>query len=160
VASQLDTVIFAPSIVYSPGDHWLRLLERLSYLPTVPVVGSGESCYQPIWADDAAACVMAVLDGRVDGAMQLAGPEALTHDQILKLALRSFGRRRRLLHLPLPFVRAGLRAVETIVGSSAAFATWEEAELMEISMTTARGTADAEALGVTPLRMAAVLGAH
>ena len=160
VASQLDTVIFAPSIVYSPGDHWLRLLERLSYLPALPVVGSGESCYQPIWADDAAACVMAVLDGRVDGAMQLAGPEALTHDQILKLALRSFGRRRRLLHLPLPFVRAGLRAVEAIVGSSAAFATWEEAELMEISMTTAKGTADAEALGVTPLRMAAVLGAH
>jgi uncharacterized protein YbjT (DUF2867 family) len=157
-ASQLDTVIFAPSIVYSPGDHWLRLLERLSYLPALPVVGSGASRYQPIWADDAAACVMAVLDGRADGAVELAGPQALTHDQILELALRSFGRRRRLLHLPLPFVRAGLRTVEAIVGSSAAFATWEEAELMEISMTTGRGTADAEALGVTPLRMAAVLG--
>ena len=30
---------------------------------------------------------------------------------------------------------------------------------MEEPMTTARGTADAEALGVTPLRMSAVLGA-
>ena len=30
---------------------------------------------------------------------------------------------------------------------------------MEIPMTTATGTADAESLGVTPLRMAAVLGA-
>ena len=45
------------------------------------------------------------------------------------------------------------------MGSSAAFATWEEAELMEIPMTTATGTAGAESLGVTPLRMAAVLGA-
>ena len=40
----------------------------------------------------------------------------------------------------------------------AAPATWEEAELMEESMTSPRGTADAEALGVTPLRMSAVLG--
>ena len=42
---------------------------------------------------------------------------------------------------------------------SNAFATWDEAELMEVSMTAAGGTADAEALGVTPRRMAAVLGA-
>ena len=37
------------------------------------------------------------------------------------------------------------------------FATWEEAELMEVPMVTPRGTADAEALGVTPKRMAEVL---
>ena len=62
--SELDTTVFAPSIVYSPGDYWLRLLERLSYLPVVPISGDGEALYQPIWADDAAACVMATLDGR------------------------------------------------------------------------------------------------
>jgi len=38
------------------------------------------------------------------------------------------------------------------------FATWEEAELMEVPMTTERGTADPEALGVEPRPMAAVLG--
>jgi NADH dehydrogenase len=41
---------------------------------------------------------------------------------------------------------------------SNAFATWDEAELMEVSMTAAGGTADAEALGVAPRPMAAVLG--
>ena len=41
---------------------------------------------------------------------------------------------------------------------SKAFATWDEAELMEVSMTSPAGTADAEALGVTPKRMADVLG--
>ena len=53
------------------------------------------------------------------------------------------GRGRPLVHVPLPLVRAGLRAVELIAGS-AAFATWEEAELMEVPMTTERGTEDAE----------------
>jgi len=158
--SELDTTVFAPSIVYAPGDYWLRLLERLSYLPAVPLAGSGRTLYQPIWADDVAACVMAVLDsGRPNGEpVELAGPETLSHDQIVKLVLRSLGRRRRLLHVPLPLTRASLRTLETVVGSSAAFATWEEAELMEIPMTTPAGTAGAESLGITPLRMAAVLG--
>ncbi|HEY1593920.1 MAG TPA: NAD(P)H-binding protein [Thermoleophilaceae bacterium] len=158
--SPLDTVIFAPSIVYTPGDHWLRLLERMSWLPAMPVSGSGEALYQPIWADDAAAVTMAVLDGRanVNGqAIELAGPETLSHDQIIKTVLRSLGRRRRLLHVPLPVVRAGLRALEATVGTGSAFATWEEAELMEIPMVSSKSTADAEALGVTPLRMSAVL---
>jgi NADH dehydrogenase len=54
-------------------------------------------------------------------------------------------------------VRATLEALEATVGTSSAFATWEEAELMEISMTSSKGTADVEALGVSPLRMSAVL---
>jgi uncharacterized protein YbjT (DUF2867 family) len=158
--SPLDTTVFAPSIVYSPGDYWLRLLERLSYLPVVPLSGDGNALYQPIWADDAAACVMATLAGQGNGGpVELAGPETLSHEEIVRLVLRSLGRRRRLLHVPLPVARAGLRALEAVAGSSAAFATWEEAELMEIPMTTSTGTAGAEALGVTPLRMAAVLGA-
>ncbi len=40
----------------------------------------------------------------------------------------------------------------------AAFATWDEVELLEMSMTSPRGTADAERLGVSPRSMPAVLG--
>jgi uncharacterized protein YbjT (DUF2867 family) len=157
--SPLQTYVFSPSIVYAPGDPWLRLLERMSWLPAMPVSGNGQALYQPIWADDAAAVTMAVLDGRGNGAepIELAGPETLSHDQIIKTVLRSLGRRRRLLHVPLPVVRAVLKGWEATVGTGSAFATWEEAELMEIPMTSSKGTADAEALGVSPLRMSAVL---
>ena len=157
--SELETVTFAPSIVYSPDDPWMTLLRRLSLLPALPVSGSGRARYQPIWADDAAACVIAALDRRLDGhaRFELAGPEVLSYDGIVRVALRAWGRRRRLVHLPLPVVRAGLRGLE-LAARDRAFATWEEAELMEIPMTTARSTADAESLGVTPLRMATVLG--
>jgi uncharacterized protein YbjT (DUF2867 family) len=157
--SELDTSVFAPSIIYSPGDSWITLLERMSWLPAMPVSGSGDALYQPIWADDAAAAVMAVLEGRGNGGepIALAGPETLSHEEIVRVVLRAAGRRRRLLHVPLPVVRAGLNAWETLVGTGSAFATWEEAQLMEIPMTSSRGTADAEALGVTPLRMSAVL---
>jgi uncharacterized protein YbjT (DUF2867 family) len=156
--SDLEANVFWPSIVYSPGDPWLTLLERTSYLPAVPVSGSGRAVYQPIWAEDVAECVMRVLDGQSRSDLCLAGPETLSYDDIVRTALRATGRRRPLVHVPLPLVKASLRALAKLAGPSA-FATWEEAELLEEPMTTARGTADPESLGVTPLRMSAVLGA-
>src|SRR5215207_117602 len=157
--SSLETTVFAPSIMYSPGDPWLTLLHRASWLPGVPMSGSGESLYQPIWAEDAADCVVAALQRpRAARKLELAGPETLSYDAIVRTTLRSLGRNRPLVHLPLPLVRASLRALGRLVGQ-AVFATWEEAELMEEPMTTPRGTADAESLGVMPLAMSAVLGA-
>jgi NADH dehydrogenase len=159
VESDLRHTVFAPSIIYSPGDPYLRLLERLSLLPVTPISGSGRAAYQPIWAEDAADCVMTALEdsGLGQERYELAGPDTLTYDEIVALVLRSLGRRRPLVHVPLPLVRASLRALEALFGP-AAFATWEEAELMEIPMTTPRGTADAERLGVVPKPMRAVLG--
>jgi len=158
--SDLETTVFAPSIVYSPGDPWITLLDRLTRLPVAPVSGEGDALYQPIWAEDVADCVVGALRNSNGGQSryELAGPEALTYDGIVKTALRAFGRRRRLLHVPLPVVRAGLKVAEAFAGP-AVFATWDEAELMELSMTTPNGTADAESLGVRPLPMGAVLGA-
>jgi NADH dehydrogenase len=158
--ADLETTVFAPSIVYSPGDPWITLLDRLTRLPVAPVSGEGDALYQPIWADDVADCVVGALrNSNGKARYELAGPEALTYDGIVKTALRAFGRRRRLLHVPLPVVRASLAVAGAFAGPSV-FATWDEAELMELSMTTPTGTADAEALGVRPLRMDAVLGAR
>ncbi|HEU0024141.1 MAG TPA: NAD(P)H-binding protein [Thermoleophilaceae bacterium] len=158
-AAELETVVFSPSIVYAPGDPWLTLLERFSYLPAIPVSGSGRSLYQPIWAEDVADCVMAALDeGGTNGRrFELAGPQTISYEDLVRLALRASGRRRRLVNVPLPVVRSSLRALGRVVGPHV-FATWEEAELMEEPMTTSRGTADAESLGVRPLPMGAVLG--
>jgi uncharacterized protein YbjT (DUF2867 family) len=160
--SDLATTVFAPSIVYAPDDPWVTLLRRMSLLPALPIAGDGQARYQPIWAGDVADCVIAELERRPNGggprSFDLAGPETLSYDDIARVALRSWRRQRRLLHVPSPVVKAGLRSVE-VVSRQKAFATWEEAKLMDIPMTSPRGSADAESLGVHPLRMSAVLGA-
>jgi uncharacterized protein YbjT (DUF2867 family) len=156
--STVPYTIFAPSIIYAPGDPWLTLLDRLSLLPVMVVPGAGRALFQPIWAQDAAAAVLAALqrEGAAER-IELAGPDTLSHQAMVALALRSFGRRRPLVPVPQPLVRRALNAVELAAGPTA-FATAEEAELMDVSMTTPRGTADAEALGVRPSAMAEVLG--
>jgi NADH dehydrogenase len=155
--SDLETTVFDPSIVYSPGDPFLTLLERLSWLPAVPIPGSGRAHCQPIWAEDVADCVMASLNGAAAGEFELAGPQTLSYDDMVRTVVRARGRRRRVLHVPLPVTRALLRSVERFAGESA-FATWEEAELLEVDLVSERGTADAERLGVKPRPIRDVLG--
>jgi len=159
--SRMHTTVFSPSIVYTPGDPWLTLLERFSYLPAVPLSGTGRALFQPIWAEDVADCVTAALvaGGPERRRYELAGPQTLSYRDIVRLSTRGRGRRRRLLYVPLPVVRFSLAAVGRVMGPKA-FATWEEAELMEEPMTTRRGTADAESLGVRPVAMDAVLDAR
>jgi uncharacterized protein YbjT (DUF2867 family) len=157
----LRTTTFAPSLVYAPGDRRLARLERLAWLPAVPLAGRGRARTQPIWAEDVADCVLAALDRgaeeRSHARFELAGPDVLTHREVVEVALRAAHRRRRLLPLPAPLLRPLLRGYETLTGP-AALATWDEAELLAVTMRTERGTADAEALGVRPLSLVAVLG--
>jgi NADH dehydrogenase len=163
--ARLSSTVFAPSVVYAPGDPWLTLLERLALLPVMPVSGRGRALYQPIWAEDVADCVIAALRAQAGEESQngqraryeLAGPETLTHNDIVRAVLASLNRTRPLLHVPTPIVSRALRLLEAVWGPRA-FASWDEAELMEVPMTSTRGVADAESLGVSPQRMAAVLG--
>jgi NADH dehydrogenase len=157
-SSSLRHTVFAPSIIYAPGDPYLTLLHRMALLPVMPISGRGRARFQPIWAQDVADCVVAALENSSRPRYELAGPETLSHRDIVELALRAGGRQRPIVHVPTPIVSRALRAVEALAKTKA-FATWDEAELMEVSMTSRGGTADAESLGVVPKPMSAVLGA-
>jgi NADH dehydrogenase len=161
--SGLEYTVFAPSLTYAPHDLYLKLLGRMSLFPVMAIPGAGRTRFQPIWAEDVADCVIAALPGgaaadRAVGARyELAGPETLSHRDVVEIALRAIHRRRPIVGVPTPIVRRTLNAVELLMGPTA-FATWDEAELLEIPMVSRHGTADAEALGVVPKPMRAVLG--
>lgn len=154
--AEIETSIIAPSLVYDLTDPWVALMRRLAMLPMVPISGSGEAAFEPIWAHDVAHATVAAIDAD-PRRWELAGPQRLTYNQIAWLIADSAGRQRRLLHLPLPFVRRGLIWLRGIAGGRA-FATWEEAELMEVPMLAREGTADITRLGVEPASMGSVLG--
>ncbi|HEX7609320.1 MAG TPA: NAD(P)H-binding protein, partial [Solirubrobacteraceae bacterium] len=46
--ANLHSIVFAPSIIYAPGDPWLTLLERMALLPAMPISGRGGATFQPI----------------------------------------------------------------------------------------------------------------
>jgi uncharacterized protein YbjT (DUF2867 family) len=164
VESRLATTVFAPSIIYAPNDPYMTLLERMSLLPVMPIPGDGAARFAPIWSQDVADCVLATLPGggavyeAVGARYELAGPDILTHRQIVELVLTSTHRRRRIVAISQSLTRRVLKAVERISGPNA-FATWDEAELLDVPLLATHGTADCKRLGVNPRPMAAVLGA-
>jgi NADH dehydrogenase len=164
VESSLNHTVFAPSVVYAPDDPYLTLLARMSWLPVMPIPGRGRARFEPMWAQDVADCVLAVLPGgraeagSAGGRYELAGPQVLSHREIVETVLRSLHRRRPIAGVPMALTRRLLTLVE-LLGGPTAFATWDEVELLEVSLLARRGTADAQSLGVVPRSMADVLGA-
>jgi NADH dehydrogenase len=167
--SDMHSIVIAPSLVYAPGDRWLTLIERLSLLPVVPVSGRGRAMCQPIWAEDVAGCLIAALggDGPAGGSgeaggetqherYELGGPQTMTYNEVIETVLHSLDRERPLLPIPTPIVSRTLRVVERAMHTNTPV-TWDEAELLEANMVAKGGTADAQALGVTPESIQAVL---
>jgi uncharacterized protein YbjT (DUF2867 family) len=163
--SSLEHTVFAPSMVYAPGDPFMRLLARMSLLPVMPLSGSGRARYEPMWAEDVADCVLAALPGgphaqaAANARFELAGPQTLSVEQIIAVAQAAFGRRRPIVKVPVRAVRRGLKLLELLTGP-AAFATWDEVALLELTLLATDGTADVQRLGVSPKPISAVLRAR
>ena len=154
--AEIETTVMAPSIVYDRDDPWVTLMRRFALLPAMPISGSGRATFQPVWARDVARATIAAIDGE-PGRYELAGPERLTYNQIARAIARSAGRDGPLLHVPLPMVRSGLIWLRRFAGERV-FATWEEAELLEVPMVAEEGPADMRRLGVDPVAIRSVLG--
>jgi uncharacterized protein YbjT (DUF2867 family) len=163
VDSRLRHTIVAPSLTYAPGDRWATLLGRMAIAPIVPLPLGGDARSQPIWADDVADCLMTILQASATPAIasarhELAGPDTLSALEAAHTILRAAGRERPILSVPSFVSSRALRVAEALAKSRTPV-TWDEAELLQVPLTTRHGTAHAEALGVVPQRMAVVLGA-
>ncbi|HUF66959.1 MAG TPA: complex I NDUFA9 subunit family protein [Gemmatimonadaceae bacterium] len=106
-----EWVIVRPGNVYGPGDDVIsRLLEWVRTSPVVPVLGTGEDAFQPVWAGDVAAALVAILErddmaGRV---LEVAGPDRTTLNGLLDLMVTLTGRSPIRLPVPATAASAGI----------------------------------------------------
>jgi NADH dehydrogenase len=104
-------VIMRPSIVFGPEDQFFNRFAAMARIsPALPLIGGGETRFQPVWAGDVAEAVARAVDGvAVPGAVyELGGPEIFSFREILEFILRVTHRSRPLL--PIPFGLATLQA--------------------------------------------------
>lgn len=103
-----QAVILRPSVVFGPGDDFLnRFAAMATMAPALPLVGGGQTKFQPVYVGDVAEAIgMAVTDLAPAGrTFELGGPAIQTFEDLLKLVLRETGRRRALLPIPFPLAR-------------------------------------------------------
>jgi len=106
-----DAVILRPSIVFGPEDDFFNRFAGMAQMsPVLPLVGGGETKFQPVFVGDVAAAVMAAVDGRTTpGAVyELGGPAVKSFRDLLEFVLATIQRKRLLV--PLSFGLATLQA--------------------------------------------------
>ncbi len=105
-----DVVILRPSVVFGAEDEFFNRFAALARLsPALPLIGGGNTKFQPVFAGDVAKAVIAALTGKAkEGAVyELGGPEILTMKEVMRRVL-DYAMRKRWL-VPLPFVLAKLQ---------------------------------------------------
>jgi NADH dehydrogenase len=103
-----DAVIMRPSIVFGPEDEFFNRFAAIARIaPALPLIGGGETKFQPVYAGDVGeAIVRAIEQGKRGVTYELGGPEVRTFRQLLEFILRETDRRRILAPLPFPAARA------------------------------------------------------
>lgn len=106
--SGLEFTIFRPSVIFGEGDEFIRMQAALvKALPIVPIVGSGQALFQPVWVGDVAAAILRSVDDAsvVGRTYDLGGPQQLTYVEIVDTVIATLGARRLKAHLPLAVMR-------------------------------------------------------
>ena len=83
----MEFALVRPSWIYGPGDRSMnRFVTFCRYFPVVPVIGDGKTPVYPIFVGDVARGVAeaARREDCKDKALDLAGPERLTMDEIIR----------------------------------------------------------------------------
>lgn len=102
-AAQPGAVIFRPSIMFGPEDDFFnRFASMARFLPMLPLIGGGETRFQPVFAGNVAAAIADAVDGktRAGTTYELGGPEVKTFKELMEFVLKTIERKRILVSLP------------------------------------------------------------
>jgi uncharacterized protein YbjT (DUF2867 family) len=156
-----DAVIVRPSIVFGPEDDFFNRFASLARMsPFLPLVGGGETKFQPVFVGDVADAIAKAVDGEAKAGTtyELGGPEVMSFRELMELTLEQIGRKRLLL--PLPFGIARMQAFFFEMMPKPML-TRDQVTMLErdnvVSAEAAREQRTLEGLGINPTAMRAIL---
>jgi len=114
--SDLDWVIFRPSVIFGEGGEFVYFTKRLKQIfapgvPLYPLPGSGEKAhFQLIWIADLVPMLADALedDEHVGQTYEVGGPETLSLREATELVFEGAGESITIVPLPMPLAKIGL----------------------------------------------------
>lgn len=106
-----DAVVLRPSVAFGPEDTFFNRFAAMARLsPALPLIGGGETRFQPVYAADIGEAVARCVDGNAVGGQvyELGGPGVLTFKECMETLLTVIDRKRMLV--PVPWWLAELQA--------------------------------------------------
>lgn len=112
-----EAIVFRPSIVFGPEDDFFnRFAEMARISPVLPLIGGGQTKFQPVYVADVAEAVARAVDGDVEQGKvyELGGPDIKTFRQCMELMLAIVKRRRLLVSLPFRIASIQARILQLL----------------------------------------------
>jgi uncharacterized protein YbjT (DUF2867 family) len=164
LAAMPSATILRPSVVFGPEDDFFNKFAAIARIaPALPLVGGGHTLFQPVFAGDVAAAVLAAVEGRTTGGQiyELGGPDVKSFKELMEFVLATIERRRLLV--PLPFALASFQAA-FLQYMPKPLLTPDQVELLKrdnvVSDAAIREGRTLDALGIAPVAMAAVVPSY
>lgn len=107
-ASGMEYVILRPSWIYGPDDRSMnKFVAFVTYLPVVPVIGSGQEQVQALAVEDVGTVAAAAVDepAATNRVFELGSRPPLSMDEIIRTIMRVLGKQKPLVHQPAWLVK-------------------------------------------------------
>jgi len=116
--SDLNWVIFRPSVIFGEGGEFVSFTLKLSPPGIAPLPGGGKSRFQPIWLGDIVPMLADAVEDEthVGQAYDIGGPAVLTLKDVAELGRKSKGHPIAVVPIPMALAGVGLAIGDAIPG--------------------------------------------
>jgi uncharacterized protein YbjT (DUF2867 family) len=149
--------ILRPSVVFGPEDQFFNRFATIATIsPVMPLIGGGETRFQPVYVGDVADAVIKCLEDPATAgrSYELGGPRIYTFRELLELMLREIRRRRRFIDLPFGLAELQARLMAILPNPPL---TPDQVELLKRDNVASPGALGLSSLGITPTPVEAIL---
>lgn len=139
-SSGLPYTIFRPSVIFGPDDGFINALAGVvRSFPVVPVVGAGQSRFQPVRLEDVAdSFARAVKDPEttIGQTYELGGARSYTYEEMLDVIAAKMGKKKPKVHVPVGLMRVVVGASGGLPRNLRPPVTSEQLKMLALDNTT------------------------
>jgi len=149
--------ILRPSVVFGPEDQFFNRFATMATIsPVLPLIGGGETRFQPVHVGDVADAVVKCLDDPATAGRtyELGGPKIYTLRQILELLLTEIRRRRGFIDLSFGLAAFQAKLMSILPNPPL---TPDQVELLKRDNVVSSGAMTLSSLDIAPTAVEAIL---
>jgi len=149
--------ILRPSVVFGPEDQFFNRMAAMAVIsPVVPLIGGGETRFQPVYVGDVADAIVRCIDDPATAGRtyELGGPEVYTLRALTELLLAEIRRKRLLVDLPFGLASVQARFLSLLPNPPL---TPDQVEMLKRDNVVSSGALGLDALGIRPTAVEAIL---
>lgn len=145
--SGLAYTIFRPSVIFGPGDGFITTLAGVvRSFPVIPVVGTGQTKFQPVQIDDVADAFARAVNDPSETANQtyeLGGARPYTYEEMLDTIAQELGKSKPKVKVPVGLMKILVRTSRPLPRALRPPVTSEQLKMLALDNSTADSATEA-----------------